>query len=150
MPKCSKFCLIRVVFKVTQCHVLFFTPYPLSQLQSLLFAKRKNSLNQDWDSIPQYLMLKIQNNYGNSIHSNSKGTQEKIKMMNLRYTKFCDNLNFIPHLNATCFSLFFFLISLLRDQTQNFDIVFLSLHKFLFCPQEFFASIPNLMLAFVF
>jgi hypothetical protein len=130
--------------------VLFFTPYPLFQLQSLLFAKRKNSLNQDWDLIPQYLMLKIQNNYGNSIHSNSKGTQEKIKMMKLRYTKFCDNLNFIPHLNPTCFFPVSFLISHLRDQTQNFDIMFLSLHKFLYCPKVFLASIPNLMLAFVF
>jgi hypothetical protein len=48
------------------------------------------------------------------------------------------------------FLLFFFLISPLRDQTQNIDIVFLSLHKFLYCPQDFLASIPNLMLALVF
>ncbi len=82
-------------------------------------------------------MLKIQNNYGNSVHSNSKGTLEKIKMMKLRYTKFCDNLNFIPHLNAMWFFTVFFLISPLHDQTQNIDIVFLSLHKFLYCPQDF-------------
>ncbi len=68
-------------------------------------------------------------------------------MMKLRYTKLCDNLNFIPHLNAMCFSPVFFLISPLRDQTQNIDIMFLSLHKFLYSPQDFLASIPNLMLA---
>jgi hypothetical protein len=95
-------------------------------------------------------MLKIQNNYDNSKHSSSKGTQEKIKMMKLRYTKFCDNLNFSPHLNECVFSLFFFLISRLPDQTQNFDILFLSFHKFLYSPQNFLASIPNLMLALVF
>jgi hypothetical protein len=65
-------------------------------------------------------MLKIQNNYGNSVHSNSKGTLEKIKMMKLRYTKFCDNLNFIPHLNAKWFFTVFFLISPLRDQTPKY------------------------------
>jgi hypothetical protein len=95
-------------------------------------------------------MLKIQNNYGNSKHSNSKGTQEKIKMIKFKYIKFCDNLNFIPHLNAMCFFTVFFLISPLRDQTQNIDIVFLSLHKFLYCPQDFLTSIPSLMLALVF
>jgi hypothetical protein len=95
-------------------------------------------------------MLKIQNNYGNSKHSNSIGTQEIIKMMKLRYTKFCDNLNFIPHLNAMWFFTVFSLISPLCHQSQNIVIVFLSLHKFLYCPQDFLASIPNLMLALVF
>jgi hypothetical protein len=95
-------------------------------------------------------MLNIQNNYGNSKHSNSKGIQEKIKMMKLRYTEFFDNLNFIPHLNAMCFFTVFFLISLLCDQTQNIDILFFSLHKFFYSPQDFLTSIPNLMLALVF
>jgi hypothetical protein len=87
----------------------FFSPLiPCFNFKACYLQSERISLNQNWDSIPQYLMLKIQNNYGNSKHSNSKGTHEKIKMMKLKYTKFCDNLNFIPHLNAMCFSLFFF------------------------------------------
>jgi hypothetical protein len=70
--------------------------------------------------------------------------------MKLRYIKFCDNLNFIPHLNVMCFFIVFFLISPLCDQIQNIDIVFLSLHKFFCSPQDFLAIIPNLMLALVF
>jgi hypothetical protein len=128
----------------------FSTLIPYFNFKACYLQSERISLNWDWDSIPQYLMLKIQNNYDNSKHSNSKGTKEKIKMMKLRYTKFCDNLNFIPHLNPTCFFPVSFLISHLRDQTQNFDIMFLSLHKFLYCPKVFLASIPNLMLAFVF
>jgi hypothetical protein len=129
----------------------FFPPLiPYFNFKACYLQSEKISLNQEWDSIPQYLMLKIQNNYGNSKHSNIKGTQEKIKMMKLRYTKFCDNLNIIPHLHAMCFSTVFFLISPLRDQTQKIVIVFLSLHKFLYCPQDLLVSIPNLMLALVF
>jgi hypothetical protein len=87
----------------------FFSPLiPYFNFKACYLQSERISLNWDWDSIPQYLMLKIQNNYDNSKHSNSKGTKEKIKMMKLRYTKFCDNLNFSPHLNAMCFLTVFF------------------------------------------
>jgi hypothetical protein len=115
--KCSNFSLFELSLKLPNVMCFFSPLVPYLNFKACYLQSEKNSLNQDWDSIPQYLMLKIQNNYGNGRHSNSKGTQEKIKMMKLKYTKFCDNLNFIPPLNAMCF--FTSQISLLSSRLFN-------------------------------
>jgi hypothetical protein len=55
-------------------------------------------------------MHKIQNHYGNNKHNISEGAYGKKKDWNSYCIEFCDNLSFIPSLNAM-----YFLIDVLKS-----------------------------------